>query len=140
MAFLDFIKNRAAQQPAAEKAEQQKPETAKEMYSRQDAQAKANRIAPTPDQQSRAQKIGEEMRKATQHLQQPPTASPSAGEGSSNAAQLQKQNQQGKAQEALSPTDDAKGKTAVQEKQPAPAKTTERAQQTVARRPPSWER
>jgi hypothetical protein len=140
MAFLDWMKNRGQQSPAAE-PKQQKPETAKEMYTREVAQEKANRIAPTPDQEQRAQKIGEVLNKATQHREQSaPAPSNAPDEGSTNAAQLQNQNQQGKAQEGLSPTDDARGKTAGQEQQPAPEKTTERAQQTVARRPPSWER
>jgi hypothetical protein len=148
MAFLDFIKNRQASepQPAAQKSQEQKPdaakpETAKEMYTREAAQEKANRIAPTPDQKQRAQKIGEVLNKATQHRDQAAPARPDApDEGGTNDAQIQKQNQQGKTQEALSPTDDARGQTVAQEQQPAPEKTTERAQQTVARRPPSWER
>jgi hypothetical protein len=143
MALLDFMKNRNAsqQQSVANKPQEQKPETAKEMYTREAVQEKANRIAPTPDQEQRAQKIGEEMRKATQHLEQPaPPAANAPADGGSNAALLQKQNHQGKAQEAMSPTDDAAGKTAAQDKQPAPEKTTQRQEQTVPRPRPSWER
>jgi hypothetical protein len=142
MALLDFIKNRNAspQQSVAETTQQQKPETAKEMYSRQAVEDKANRVAPTPDQEARAQKIGEEMRSAMQPQERSsPAPSNAPGEGGTNAAQLQNQNHQGKAQESLSPTDDARGKTAAHERQPAPEKAAERPQ-TIARRPPSWER
>ena len=41
MAFLDFIKNRDLQRPAAEQqSQQQKPDNAREYFSRQDAQEK----------------------------------------------------------------------------------------------------
>ena len=141
MDLLGFIRDRAGkQQPSTAESTQQKPETAKEMYSRQAVEEKANRIAPTPDQEARAQKIGEELRKATQHMEQPSKASTNApAEGGGNAAQRQNQNHQAKAQESLSPTDDASGKTAGQEKSPVQEKAPERAQ-TIARRPPSWER
>ncbi len=111
MAFLDFIKNRD-QQPAQQAA---KPETAKEMYSREAAQEKANRIDPTPEQVEKAQKIGETLRKATQHIgndNAPQADASSNGSQSSPAAEMQKQNGQDKAQAALSPTDNASGKTA----------------------------
>jgi hypothetical protein len=143
VAFLDFVKNRNAsqQQPVAEKSQAQKPETAKEMYTREAAQEKANRVAPTADQEARAQKIGDELRKATQHLEHRDFGPSNAPAGSgSNAPQLQKQNKQDKAQEALSPTDDAAGKTAVQDKQPKQEKASDRRPQTVPRRAPSWER
>jgi hypothetical protein len=141
MGFLGWIKGRAArqQQPATETAK--RPERAKEMYTRQAAEEVANRLAPTPDQQDRARRIGEEMRKATQHLgQSGPAPSDAPADGGSNSAQLQKQHQQDKAQETLSPTDDAKGKTAAREKHPVQEKPPQRAPQTLPRRPPSWER
>jgi hypothetical protein len=142
MAFLDFINNRQGQRPGGEQqSQQQKPETAKQMYTQEAAREKANRIAPTADQEQRAQKIGDEMRKGTQPTQEAaPVAASAPDDRGSNAAQLQNQSQQGKEQKALSPTDDAAGKTAVQEKQPSQEKAPERPQQTVARRPPSWER
>src|ERR1035438_631295 len=115
MAFLDFMKERTqAQTPVAETSHQQKPEavrplTAKEMYTRESAQEKANRIAPTPDQEQRAQKIGEELSKATQHREQSAPARPNApDEGSTNAAQIQNQNQQDKTQEALSRSEESR--------------------------------
>jgi len=38
MALLDFIKNRQTQQQSVTKSQQPKPETAKEMYTREAAQ------------------------------------------------------------------------------------------------------
>jgi hypothetical protein len=143
MAFLDFMNDRQGQRPAGEQQSQQdrKPETAKEMYTREAAQDKANRIPATAEQKEQAQKIGTEMRQANEPNQEPSPSAPSAPEDrGSNAAQLQNQSNQGKEQKALSPTDDAAGKTAVQEKQQSQEKQTQRPQQTVARRPPSWER
>lgn len=138
MALLDFIKNRNAQtqQPAAENTQAQKPETAKQMYTRQASEVKVAQRPITPEIKAQADRATAAMEKATQHQQ---AHSAPAPEGSSNTAHLQNQNQQDKTQAALSPTDDAKGKTAGQEKQPKPEKAPERPQ-TIARRPPSWER
>jgi len=140
MALLDFIRNRNAsqQQAVANKSQEQKPETAKELYSREAMQEKATQRPITPEIKAQADRATATMDKATQHRQS--QAAPTSGEGDSNSAQLQKQSHQDKSQEALSPTDSASGKTAVQEQQPAPEKTAERQQATVARRPPSWER
>ena len=151
MGFVDWIKNRQAnqQQSVAQNTQEQKPETAKQMYNREDAEQKANRIAPTPDQEARAQKIGEELRKPSQDPGErgsAPSHAPAPSESGGNAAQRQNQSHQDKAQKALSPTDDAAGKTAAQEKQPrqekppAQEKPKGRAPQTVPRRAPSWER
>jgi hypothetical protein len=141
MGFLDFINKRQGQSPAGEQqSQQQKPETAKQMYAQEAAREQASRIAPTADQETRAQKIGDEMRKASQPSQEPaPVAASAPEDRGSNAAQLQNQNNQSKEQKALSPTDDATGKTAVQDKQPSPEKTQQRPQ-TIARTTPSWER
>jgi hypothetical protein len=142
MAFLDFIKNRGEQRPVGEQqSQQQQPETAKQMYTRESAQEKANRIAPTPDQESRAQKIGDEIRNATQPAQERVAAAPAAPEDQgSNSAYLQNQNNQERSQEALSPTDNTVGKTALQEQAPAQDKAPDRTQRTMARTTPSWER
>ena len=107
------------------------------MYTRQASEEKAAQRPITPEIKAQADRATAAMEKATQHQQ---AHSAPAPEGSTNTAHLQNQNQQEKTQAALSPTDDAKGKTATQEKAPAPEKTTERTQQTIARRPPSWER
>ena len=140
MGFLSFIKDRQAQQPAAEQQSQQ-PETAKQMYTREAVEDKANRVAPTADQEKRAKEIGGEMLKPNQPAQEPSPASPSAPtDQGSNTAYLQNQSNQDKTQEALSPTDNTTGKTAVQEKAPAQETTTERTQKTIARPAPSWER
>jgi hypothetical protein len=139
MAFTDWIKNRnASQQPSvAENSQQQKPETAKEMYSREAAQEKAKAKPITPEIKAQADRVTATMDKATQHMQTPAAAAPA--EGGTNSPHLQKQNRQDKTQAALSPTDDAAGKAAGQAKQPAPEKTPERAQ-TLPRPKPSWER
>ncbi len=141
MAFLDFINNRqeSQQQSVAQTSQEQKPETAKEMYARQDAQAKASAKQITPEIKAQADRATATMNKATEHVQSP--AKRTAPEtGSAPQAQLQNQSRQDKAQEALSPTDGASGKTALQDKEKAPEKAPQRAQQTMPRRPPSWER
>jgi hypothetical protein len=136
MAFLDFIKNRNQQQPVAEKSQEQKPENAKQMYTREAAEQKAAEKPITPEVKAQADKAMGTMR---EFQQQGSPSQPSVSEGSSPNAHLQKQDYQDKAQHALSPTDGAAGKTASQEKTKAPEKQTERPQ-TIARRPPSWER
>jgi len=142
MAFLDFVNNRQAaqQQAVAQKSQEQKPETAKEMYTRQDTQEKTAASKPiTPEIKAQADRAMATMNKASEHVQSP--AKRTAPEtGSAPQAQLQNQSRQDKAQEALSPTDGASGKTAIQGKEKAPDKTPQRAQQTVPRRAPSWER
>jgi hypothetical protein len=141
MAFLDFVNNRqgAQQQAVAQKAQEQKPETAKEMYARQDAQHKAASKNITPEIKAQADRAMATMNKASGHAQSP--AKRTAPEtGSAPQAQLQNQSRQDKAQSALSPTDGAAGKTAIQDKEKAPEKTPQRAPQTMPRRPPSWER
>jgi hypothetical protein len=142
MRFLDFIKNREDQSTATEQqSQQQQPETAKQMYTREAIEDKANRVAPTPDQEKRAQQIGDEMRKTTPLAPEASPAPPAAPEDQgSNSAQLQNQSNQDKTQESLSPTDSTTGKTAVPEKAPAPETTAEPTQKTIARPAPSWER
>jgi hypothetical protein len=141
MAFLDFIRNRNRQQSVAQTSQERKPETAKAMYTRQAMEEKANRVAPTQDQEARARKIGEEFRKATQHSEQP-VRPPSNGpnDDTNRAAQRDKQNRQDKTQEALSPTDGTAGKTASQEKPAPPDMTPPRNPPTLPRPRPSWER
>jgi hypothetical protein len=138
--FLDFIKNRnvSQQQSVANKPQDQKPETAKEMHSRQAAQEKAAEKPITPEIKAQADRAMATINKASQHLE--PQPAPAAPDGGSPAAHLQKQNHQEKAQPALSPTDGAAGKTAAQDKEKAPEKPVSRTPQTVPRRQPSWER
>lgn len=142
MAFLDFINNRqeSQQRSVAQKSQEQKPETAKEMYARQDAQEKTAASKPiTPEIKAQADRAMATMNKASEHVQSP--AKRTAPEpGSAPQAQLQNQSRQDKTQESLSPTDGASGKTAIQGKEKAPEKAPQRAQQTVARKAPSWER
>ncbi len=104
MAILDFIKNRqqqAAPNPTAKLA----IEAAKPAPAQQDV----SKVVPASEL-AKAREVGDRLRKATMHVQ----AGPSAGEGSSNAALLQKQNNQNKTQAAMSPTDRFAGQTALQ--------------------------
>jgi hypothetical protein len=141
MAFLDFVNNRQAaqQQAVAQKSQEQKPETAKEMYARQDTKEQAATKPITPEIKAQADRAMATMNKATEHVQSP-AKQPAPETGSAPQAQLQNQSRQDKAQEALSPTDGASGKTALQDKEKAPDKAPQRAPQTMPRRPPSWER
>jgi len=140
MAFLDFIRNRnASRQPTAavDNTQQQKPETAKEMYSRQAGQETAKPI--TPEIKAQADHALAAVTKQTQHLEQGRPAAPENG-GGSPTAELQKQSNQDKTQAALSPTDAGAGKTAAQEEKPkTPEKSPERPK-TLPRTSPSWER
>jgi len=115
MAFLDFIKNRNAsrQQPVADHAQAQKPETARQMYAREAAQDKAAEKPITPEIKAYTDRALAAITKATQHIS--PQAPPPASDGGTQAAQLQKQHNQDKTQAALSPTDGTVGKTALQE-------------------------
>jgi hypothetical protein len=155
MAFLDFIKNRNAsqQQSVANKSQEQKPETAKEMYSRQAAQERADRkpVEQIPQADKAAAKsVGERIDKATQHLREQRPAQSSPGDSASSPEPMrQNMMNQDKAAPALTPTSAQAGTPAVDKAAPeaskgAPAKTQEkpaqRAPQSVPRRPPSWER
>lgn len=138
MRFISWIKNQGKQQSVAEKQQPAKPETAKEMYSRQAAQEMAAERPITPEIKAQADRALSTINKASQHLHS--QSAPQAPDGGGNAAYLQKQDHQGKAQEALSPTDGRAGKSAAQDKDKAPEKTVSQVPKTVARRPPSWER
>ena len=148
MAFLDFIKNR--QQPGAEQSQQQKPETAKEMYTRQAEQERAGQkpVQQLPDsEKSQARELGARLDKATQHLRQDaaPQTPARADSTGSREPMRQKMMAQDEHAPALSPTSAQRGQTA-NEKSPSPAtseKTPEQSQQrpqTIARPTPSWER
>ena len=82
MAFLDFIKNRQEQRPVGEQqSQQQQPETAKQMYSREAAQEKAT--APSvrnlsPEQLAEARDIGSKLQPTTSPDPTNPSPSSSA--------------------------------------------------------------
>ncbi len=137
MAFLDFLKRGQAARQQAE-TPKPKPETAKQMYTREAAGESAAVKPITPEIKAQADRAMATMKKASQHVQ-PSSPGASAEAAGSPAAQLQNQHAQGKTQAALSPTDGASGKTVSQD-QVRPLETPKKPQRTVARRPPSWER
>jgi hypothetical protein len=154
MALLDFMKNRNAspQQAVAQKAQAQKPETAKEMFTRQ---AEQDRTAQQPidrmptDQQAKVDAIKQRLESATRHISPEQSKEPVPVDNSgSREAMRQNMTGQEKAAPALSPTTAQAGKTA-EKGGPAPSdergakspeKPSARPQQTLPRRPPSWER
>lgn len=145
MAILDFIKNRTQSQQTPQKPQEQKPETAKQMYARQAAEekAKAKPVAEIPaSDKAVAKDVAARIEKATQHLDKNAPAQPAAPIDSSATPAPARQNMTGqdKAQESLSPTDANAGKTQSQEKQPRQEKSAAPEKPTIARRPPSWER
>jgi hypothetical protein len=104
MALLDFIKNRPQPEtPAKPAQEAPKPEAPKDISK-----------LLSPAQLAQVREVGERLQKATFHSQGG-MQQPAAGD-STNAALLQKQNDQDKAQAALSPTDHHSGQTAVQKR------------------------
>jgi hypothetical protein len=155
MALLDFINNRkASQEQAAASAKQaQRPETAKEMYTRQEAQergAERSMGQLPPEQQAKVEAIKARLEKATQHIDKnAPTQSATPYDAAGNREALrQNMTGQDKAAPALSPTTAEAGKTAI-ENTPTPSKespsktpenTPSRAPQTTPRPRPSWER
>jgi hypothetical protein len=141
MSFLDFIKNR--QQAEQEQASQPKPETAKEMYSRQAEQESAGRnaVAQIPDaDKAQAKELGARLDKATQHIQQGASSSPEAPADGASSPEPMRQNMtaQDKEAPALSPTSGQRG--AVEHEQESPAPSQGSRPQTIARTTPSWER
>jgi hypothetical protein len=147
MAFLDFMKNQQTQQQsAAQQTAQQKPETAREMYARQAAQDKQTLNSPAQmpaDQQAKAAEIGARLQQATRHLEpEAPSSSPIGGNTSQPMAQ--KALNQDKVAPMLSPTTEQVGTRATEApsevKSHSQDQSAQRPTQTVARRPPSWER
>lgn len=154
MPMLDFIKNRHARQQSAEQPSQQsKPETAREMYAQQASQEKATARTmdqmPT-EQKGRVDQIKADLQKASQNPGQdaPPNTPAPADSTASPQPMAQKMMNQDKAAPALSPTSAQAGTRATEQQQSAPSENSQsKAQkgspdrsQTVARRPPSWER
>ena len=115
MAFLDFIKERT-QQPVAQTSQQPKPESAKEMYTREASQEQVARKPVEQMPEAEKQKAVEAahpaaalMEKATQHQ----TQSHDAPSNRTDGKEALRHNQSGeeKTQEAMSPTDAHKGQT-----------------------------
>jgi len=153
MALLDFIRNREAsqQQSVAENSQQQKPQNAKEMYTQRDAQEKTAQkpVEKIPETDRAAAKaVAERIQKATQHMRESHPEQPGADSTGGREAMRQNMSNQDKAAPSLSPTSNQAGTTATKDaatrsnetRAKAPEKTPQRAQQTVQRRPPSWER
>jgi len=154
MAFLDFIKNRDGQRPAAEQqSQQQKPENAKEAHILKDAQDKAalKPVQQLPEaEKSQARDLGARLDKATQHIQQNAPVQTPAPTDSTSSPEPMRQNMTGQDKTApdLSPTSAQMGQVGHEKEAAAPSqgeagKTQQPGQQTsqtMARRPPSWER
>jgi hypothetical protein len=107
MALLDFMKNRP-QQMAANATPKTAPETPKP-----EAQKDVSKVL-SPGELAKFREVGERLQKATAHARGGMQQSTAGDSG--NAALIQKQNNQEKAQAALSPTDRFKGQTAVQKR------------------------
>jgi hypothetical protein len=152
MAFLDFVKSRQQSQ-SPEQSQPSKPETAKEMYSREASQstasAKSMQQMP-PEQQAKVTEISGKLQQATQHMGQH-TETPSAApqdSASSPQPMAQKMTSQDKAAPNLSPTSMQAGTRSTEQDAPASSesssrtesKSAQQTQKTMARTPPSWER
>src|SRR5579871_3033888 len=115
--FLGFIRDRHSQQ--ASETPQQKPETAKEMYSRQAVGPSKSVRNLSQAQRTEAKEIGSELRQATQEISSTstsPAAAP-APVGSNPEAMRQKMMQQDNAAPSLSPTTAQRGVTANEQEQ-----------------------
>ena len=106
MAILDFIRNRQ-QQATPKPATSPAVEATKVAPTKQDV----SKVVPASEL-AKAMEVGERLKKASMHV----GTGPSTGQGDSNAALLQKQNNQDKTQAAMSPTDRFSGQTAIQKK------------------------
>lgn len=154
MAFLDFIKNREGQRPAAEQqSQQQKPENAKEWHARKDAQdvAAQKPVQQLPEADKlQAKELGARLDKATQHIQpNAPAHVPAPADSTSSPEPMrQKMTGQDKTAPDLSPTSAQMGQVGHEKEAAAPSQEqaektqqpTQKPNQTMARRPPSWER
>jgi len=151
MAFLDFIKNR--QQPGQEQSQQSKPEISQD-NSRQVAQESVGVKSVEnmrPDQQARLAEAQSLFRQGTQQASPSVATSTPAPEDATSSPQPMRQNsmRQDKAAPDLTPTSAQAGVPSREAEAPsAPTDSTSKAQeqsteqtrQTMARRPPSWER
>lgn len=155
MAFPDLMRKqleRWQHKGAQEKGGHEKPETAKEMYTRKDAEQKAN-ARPVEGQISESHKaqaleVGKRIDAATKHMGQGRATQPAAPSDGAGSQQPMRQNamNQDKSAPALSPTSAQKGTPATEKGTPSqePAKQPEKAApqrpQTMARPQPSWQR
>jgi hypothetical protein len=121
MALLDWMKNRGQQSPAAE-PRQQKPETAKEMYTREAGQEKTARrpVEQMPDEaKAQARQTGALLDKATQHMNSDRSPQAPAGGSESPEASRQNMSHQDKAAHDLSPTSAQAGTPAHEQDSPS---------------------
>jgi hypothetical protein len=145
VALLDFIKNRntSQQQSVANKSQEQKPETAKEMYAREASRDDTNRkpVNEIPEADKAAAKAaGERLDKATQHLRENAPSQPGDSGGSREAVR-QNMTGQDKTVPALSPTSAQTGQPATEKPPSKEPQTPEKGRaQTMPRPRPSWER
>ena len=140
MGFIAWITGRnKPQRPTQQRPREQKPEYARQKAIREDAADRANQKPITAETKTIADRALATIKKAPERFEWTPVPAAPVSSGTP-AARLQKQDHQGKAQEALSPTDDATGKTSSQHKAKAPDNAPQRRPQTLPRTPPSWER
>jgi hypothetical protein len=146
MGMLDFIKNRGSRQQPPEQA---KPETAKQMYTREAAQEKPSARAIndlSAGDKASLSKAQELFAKGTRQAQESPAMPAPQAEGATAPQPMaQMSMNQDKSAPALSPTSAQQGTRAHEQESPASAKqnpspSQEQAKPTMARRPPSWER
>ncbi len=147
MAFLDFIKNRDVQRPAAEQQSQQsRDETYKQKMTREvgEDKASAKPITHLPkEHQTRVDAVKAEMEKVSQQspVNQTAVTQPPPDSTDNQQPMRQPMVNQDKPAPNLSPTTAQAGVTMKDVKGPSsPAETPSPSQQTIARRPPSWER
>jgi translation initiation factor IF-2 len=122
------------------------------MYTRQAAQertAQQSMDRMPAGQQARVEAIKQRLESATRHISPEQSQAPIPADNSgSREAMRQNMTAQEKAAPALSPTSAQVGKTAEKSGQApseeraakGPARPSQRPQQTLPRRPPSWER
>ncbi|HTR34979.1 MAG TPA: hypothetical protein VMH80_03705 [Bryobacteraceae bacterium] len=151
MAFLVFLKKRQ-QQTAQPKPQQPKPETAKQMYTREAAQQPRQNALESLSgaERGRLDEIKARIEKATQHAGHDSPAREASVADTPVTQQPMRQNMtaQDKSTPAMSPTSAQAGMTSVESgasvrptaTPKVQQKTSQKPQQTIARPRPSWER
>lgn len=117
MPILDFIKNRQKQQAETQPSQQQKPETAKEMYAQQSVQEGAARKSVrdiSEADQAHAKDLGARVDKLTEPVRQNSAPQTSAPADTASSPEPMRQNMVSQDKQApdLSPTSAQKGQTA----------------------------
>ena len=151
MAFLDFIRNRDGQRPAAEQqSQQQKPDVSQDIGARPSERgASAGKaVGQLPeDVRSEARNLGARLNQATRNIQSDAPASPQAPADATDSQQPMRQNMmsQDKPAPDLSPTSAQDGIPMKDVERPGPsaatpARSQDQERQTIARPAPSWER